>query len=312
MTESVEHDYRAAIVENLSILQKTSKSEPAGAFKSRVYAKAIAAIQSVDRIQSMNDLPDGLGPKVREKIAEILATGHLASAERALATKAPSSLEAFEKIFGVGPKKASELVAAGYRTIADLRAALAAGTLTLTKNQVVGLRVYEDLLERIPRAEMLEHEATIKAMVPTATLVGSFRRGSADSGDIDVLVPAETTDIKNLVAALQALGYITDVLTLGPTKSFGLVALPTKPSRRLDILVTPAEEMPFATLYFTGCDTFNVSMRAHAAVSGYRLNEHGLLHVASNKFVAGIRHERDIFAALKMKWKEPGDRNGPC
>jgi DNA polymerase/3'-5' exonuclease PolX len=149
-------DYRPLIIENLTILQKTSKAEEGGAFKSRVYAKAIATLTAGGPIHSMEDVPMakhvGIGDKVRLKIQEILETGSLQAAEVAK-TKAPEARELFENIYGVGPKKAAEL-AATYSSIADLRAAVTAKTLKLTKNQLIGLRVYEDLLTRIPRHEM--------------------------------------------------------------------------------------------------------------------------------------------------------------
>jgi DNA polymerase/3'-5' exonuclease PolX len=303
-------DYRPLIIENLTILQKTSKAEEGGAFKSRVYAKAIATLTAGGPIHSMEDVPTakhvGIGDKVRLKIQEILETGSLQAAEVAK-TKAPEARELFENIYGVGPKKAAEL-AATYSSIADLRAAVAAKTLTLTRNQLIGLRVYEDLLLRIPRPEMLEHEKVIKSLIPDATLVGSFRRGLATSGDIDVIVSGP---LKTIIESFKASGYLTDILAEGESKCLAvcrLPGLPGLPYRRIDFLSTPKNEVPFSLLYFTGSDRFNVAMRAKASDMGYRLNEHGLLQIKMNIFVSGIKTEKDIFKCLGMDWVEPCDR----
>lgn len=293
-------DYTPLIIENLTILQKTSKAEENGTFKSRAYAKAIAALSGP--IRTMADIPDGITAKIRLKIQEILETGSLKAAEVAK-TKAPEARELFAQIYGVGPKKAAEL-ATTYSSIADLRAAVAAKTLTLTRNQLIGLCVYEDLLLRIPRAEMLEHEKVIKSLTD-ATLVGSFRRGLASSGDIDVIVSGP---LNVIVESFKASGYITDILAQGESKCLAVCRLPGLPYRRIDFLSTPEAELPFALLYFTGSDTFNVNMRAKASEMGYRLNEHGLLQTKMNVFVSGIKTEKDIFKCLGMEWVTPYNR----
>lgn len=317
-------DYKELIIQELDVLRRTSASENAGVFKSRQYATAIKTVRELPYVHAVDDVPsakgNGIGEKIREKIAEIIATGHLQAADRARATKAPDSLEAFTQIYGVGPKKAADLVKAGYKTIADLRMALQKDPKFLNKNQQIGLRHYEDILERIPRQEMETHERTLLTAKPAelqGTIVGSFRRGKPDSGDIDMLLCAslDTVDVGKALAqyvtTLKAQGYITDVLAQGDSKCLAVCRLPGGKARRLDLLITPPEEYGFAVLYFTGSDGFNVRMRQHALGRGYTLNEHALTGVNSGKKVQGIRSERDVFVALKLHWKEPIERTGP-
>lgn len=317
-------DFKDLIIQELDVLRRTSASENAGVFKSRQYATAIKTIRELPHVRTVEDVPttkgNGVGEKIREKIAEIIATGHLGAADRARATKAPDSLEAFTQIYGVGPKKAADLVKAGYKTIADLREALQKDPKLLNKNQQVGLRHYEDILERIPRQEMETHERTLMTAKPAelqGTIVGSFRRGKPDSGDIDMLICAttQTTDVGTALAqyvtTLKAKGYITDVLAQGDSKCLAICRLPNGKARRLDLLITPPEEYGFAVLYFTGSDGFNVRMRQHALERGYTLNEHALTGVHSGKKVLGIHSEQDVFTALKLQWKEPPERTGP-
>jgi DNA polymerase/3'-5' exonuclease PolX len=316
-------DYKDLIIQELDVLRRTSASENAGVFKSRQYATAIKTIRELPHVHTVDDVPttkgNGIGEKIREKIVEILATGHLQAADRARATKAPDSLEAFTQVYGVGPKKAADLVKAGYKTIADLRTALQQNQKLLNKNQQIGLRHYEDILERIPRSEMETHERTLMAAKPAelqGTIVGSFRRGNKDSGDIDMLLCSTAPNVGEILAAyvktLKAQGYITDVLAQGDSKCLAVCRLPNGgKARRLDLLITPPEEYGFAVLYFTGSDGFNVRMRQHALERGYTLNEHALTGVNSGKKVLGIRTEQDVFTALKLQWKEPTERTGP-
>jgi len=315
----------ALIIKELDIMRRTSVSEEKGGHKSRQYATAIKTIQELPSdIVTMADVPSGagtgIGDKIREKISEILDTGALAAADKARAVKAPDSLDAFQKIYGVGPKKAAELVAAGYTTIAELTAAAAKDPKLLNKNQRVGLRYYEDLQLRIPRSEMEVHEATLMSHKPAAlegVIVGSFRRGRPDSGDIDMMISPTTefTDgplaLANYVATLRAVGYLKEILALGPHKCLAISQLPGQKARRLDLLVTPPSSFAASVLYFTGSDGFNVAMRQVAKDKGFTLNEHGLMRTATKVFVTGLKQERDIFTALGLQWKEPHERTGP-
>ena len=318
-------DRRPQIIAELETLRKLAATESAGTFKVRSYAAAIKALQALPHpVTTIADLPppaphDGLGAKIRDKIATILTTGALPITAEARARA--TALAAFQQIYGVGPKKAEQLVAAGYTTIAALRAAAAATPDILNRNQHIGLRYYEPLLTRIPRTEMDQHAALLLAHKPTAlqgTIVGSYRRGRPDSGDIDMLLctPRPTDDssaaLTAYVTALQSAGYIREILAHGDHKCMAIAALgPSGTPRRLDLLVTPPEEFPFAVFYFTGSDTFNVAVRAHAVSRGFTLNEHALTTLRTARPVRGIKTERDIFTALRIAWREPHERTGP-
>ena len=306
----------ALIIKELDIMRRTSVSEEKGGHKSRQYATAIKTIQGLPSdIMTMADVPSGagtgIGDKIREKISEILDTGALAAADKARATKAPDTLDIFRKIYGVGPKKAAELVAAGYTTVASLLGA------PLNKNQRLGLLYYEDLQLRIPRSEMEVHEATLMRHKPAAlegVIVGSYRRGRPDSGDIDMMICTEDAApiaLANYVGILRAAGYIKEILALGDHKCLAISQLPGKPARRLDLLVTPPTSFAASVLYFTGSDGFNVHMRQIAKDKGFTLNEHGLMRTATKVMVEGLKCERDIFTALGLQWKEPAERTGP-
>ena len=309
-------DLKDKIISELDILRHVSASEEGGVFKVRQYAAAIKTLKALPGpIRSMADVPlekgNGIGEKIQLKIAKILEHGSLdiAPAARAAAT----ALETFRGIYGVGPKKAEELVAAGYTTLASLRAAAAKEPKLLTKNQCLGLQYYEDIQERIPRSEMDAHSAVLMAAKPAGLegmVVGSYRRGRPDSGDIDMIVRT-TAPLATYVDILKARGYLTDVLAQGESKCLAICRLVGGKARRLDLLVASPEAYPFSVLYFTGSDGFNVEMRRKAQERGFTLNEHALTHVRTGKTVGGVRSERDIFAALKIAFREPTERTGP-
>lgn len=77
------------------------------------------------------------------------------------------------------------------RTLEDLAAS---DKVKLTRVQLIGLRYYDDFLQRIPRPEVAEIEDTVR----TAALAlqdgldiitcGSYRRGKPTCGDVDILI----------------------------------------------------------------------------------------------------------------------------
>jgi DNA polymerase/3'-5' exonuclease PolX len=322
---SIMTDFKSKIISELQVLERLAVSEAAGVFKARAYSSAIKAIKTWPPIRSLEDVPaavkgDGIGKEIRVKIGKIIENGELDIDPEA--RMRAGCFEAFQGIYGVGPKKAEDLISMGLQSIADVRAAFAANPKLLNRNQQVGLRYYEDINERIPRAEMDAHAALLMSLKPVAlegTIVGSYRRGAANSGDIDMLVRTASADVdagealRLYVDALKAAGYIREVLAQGDTKCLAVANVPGPGSkmRRLDLLVTPPSEFPFAVFYFTGSDTFNVAVRQRALDRGFTLNEHALTHIKTNSAVGGIRTERDIFAALRMAWKEPVERTGP-
>jgi DNA polymerase/3'-5' exonuclease PolX len=210
-------------------------------------------------------------------------------------------------------------VEAGYRTLDDLRAAVAAQPKLLTAAQKLGLKHYEDARHRIPRAEMAEHEKFLQHWLPgwmPGMIVGSYRRGAANSGDIDLLLTYKDHTEAQASGWLGALiesftvgGYIVDTLVSGPKKWMGYVRLEGHPVRRLDILLTPPAEFPYAVLYFTGSDKFNVAFRKHCLTRGYTLNEHALTPLREGVAAPPVMtREEDIFAFVGLRYVPPTER----
>jgi DNA polymerase/3'-5' exonuclease PolX len=319
-------DFKQIIIDSLDVLRKRDIADKE-VFSARAYAKVISQLKTHPApITQYEDLASitGIGAKMEKKIKEILETGQLASAERAKQLYNIDALDAFQKIYGVGPTKASALVAAGYTSIKQLRDAVEGDTKLLNDKQLVGLKYYEDLLERIPREEMDEHRDNLIMLLPDemektyeVDIVGSYRREAATSGDIDMLIrvppntPPKTikNNLKTYVDLLHGFGYVEEILALGEHKCMAICRIHNGKARRLDILMTPDNEYAYALLYFTGSDRFNVAFRQHALDKGYTLNEHTLTPLLPNLSEPPyMKTENDIFKFLGLRYIEPSKR----
>lgn len=312
-------DMLPKIIEELAVMAEKER-EDRNPFKVRAYEKVIAGLKAlghpVRRVEDLDGV-EGIGQKIRAKIEEILSTGHLAAASAVRADRPLDLYKALQKIYGVGPAKAKTLIEKdGIRDLDGLRARAHE---LLHEKQRLGLEHYDDLLLRIPRAEMERHDAFLRDAVarssPAGTeaeIVGSYRRGLPDSGDIDMLVsfPPRANQAAAWNHLLDSLGgYVIGVLARGPEKFMAICRLPGCPARRLDILCTPRAEYPYAILYFTGSDKFNVAFRKRALERGYTLNEHALTPLAAGTPPPPeMRREGDIFAFLGIPYVPPAGR----
>lgn len=319
-------DYKPLVLEALETMRKgeLALSGTGAKFKAGAYKKAIDALRRstapLTRVEDVEGM-DGVGIKIRAKIAEVIATGGLRAAERMKERADLGAFETLTSIHGIGPVKARELIGAGITTIAGLRAAARADRDLLTGAQTLGLKYYEDGILRIPRAEMERHEATLLGALPAplfGKIVGSYRREAESSGDVDMLVsyPATMSDkdaqtlFRGFVAELERTGYIEAKLAGGGKKWMGYVRLGGGAhARRLDLLLTPPDEFAYALLYFTGSDKFNVAFRRWCLDLGYSLNEHTLTPVVAGKPAPPpMKTERDIFRWAGLTFVRPALR----
>jgi DNA polymerase beta len=316
------HDWKQTIIDSLEVLRKRDLADKER-FKAQAYAKVIAQLrdhnQPITRYEDVKNIK-GIGEQIGKKIKEILETGQLASAVKAMELYPIAALDALQNIYGVGPAKAKELVSAGITSIPQLREEVKKNPKLLNDKQKIGLQYYEDLLERIPRKEMEEHEGVLTRQRPpgyTMDIVGSFRRQAQTSGDIDVLIrmPKKAAQqeaaavLATYVQTLQESNYIEQILALGEHKCMAISRLEGGKARRLDLLMTPDNEYAYALLYFTGSDKFNVAFRQHALQMGYTLNEHTLTPIRPDvRPVPYMPTEKSIFQFLRLRYVEPQDR----
>lgn len=307
-------DYKPTIVSSLKAMVKLARDSKEK-FKIIAYNKVLKQLADhADPIYSMDDLKDikGIGKGIKDKLSEIFETGKLAKAEE-VDPQLEALVDMFSEIMCIGPVKARELVyEQKLKTIEELKA----HPELLNDKQKIGLKYVDDFKERIPRKEMDTHNEFLTKVIAEISpntpfqVAGSYRRGAASSGDIDLLVSScDPNFIPRVVAKLGK--YVTDTFASGTTKFMGACRLPRRRvHRRLDIVCIPPHEYAFALLYFTGSQAHNIAMRKQALSLGYTLNEHGIKLVATDAPIVDnvFNTEQDIFEFLKMEYKQPKDR----
>lgn len=329
-------DYKSPNGRTIEVLQQMLDYYERTADHWRVigYRKAISALRRqpkriVTRIQARS-IP-GIGPRLADKIEEVVFTNRLRRLENANSTPENFILQEFLGVYGAGVSQASRWVAQGFRTLEDLRTKA-----TLTKSQRIGVDHYQDFAQRIPRAEVKIHgnivrQAVLKADPALEVIIsGSYRRGASDSSDIDVLItkPGATIEqirsvmVEVVVPDLFEQDFLQTSLSStsrgNGSKWHGASALPGSSIwRRIDLLFVPGSEIGAALIYFTGNDIFNRSMRLLASKKGMRLNQRGLYadvlrgeqrkKLAEGRLLEG-RDERRIFELLGVPWRPPEHR----
>uniref|UniRef100_A0A3B5LZU4 DNA polymerase n=1 Tax=Xiphophorus couchianus TaxID=32473 RepID=A0A3B5LZU4_9TELE len=269
----------------------------------------------------------GIGKRMADKIEEIMESGHLRKLDHI--GEAVPVLELFTNIWGAGAKTAQLWYQQGFRTLDDIRTKA-----HLTSTQKIGLKHYDDLLDRMPREEAAAIEKVVSdaAHAVDAALVamacGSYRRGKATCGDVDVLIShPDGKSHKGVFSKninLCSKGFLTDDLVShednGEQKKYmGVCRLPGpgRRHRRLDVIVVPYEEFACSLMYFTGSAHFNRSMRALAKTKNMSLSEHSLnkdvVRQGSLKTHGGnplpTAMEKDVFRLLGIPYRPPQERD---
>ncbi|MCJ1472928.1 hypothetical protein MMC13_001577 [Lambiella insularis] len=238
----------------------------------------------------------------------------------------------FQRVHGVGHVRAMQWIQQGYRTLGEV-----ANNAKLTPPLRMGIDRVHDFEQKIPRDEAEQHETLFRTALAridpltTVTVVGSYRRGLADIGDMDFLVTASHVAFNTLseqifdrlIPELYRLDYIKGQLATGKGKDkmgrrwLGAAAVPGSGTvwRRVDILLAPPEEYGAALWYFTGSQTLNRGMERLAESKGFVLDNTGLWRLVRDEhgdwkgtLVEGRREER-IFKLLDEQWRAPDERN---
>ncbi|KAG0639831.1 hypothetical protein HOY80DRAFT_961525 [Tuber brumale] len=302
-------------------------------WRSLGYRKAIATLKKQDhRIRFANEARElpGIGDRIALKIEEIVRTDRLRRLDYTKMDPEDEALRLFLGIYGVGGVKAQKWVDAGYRTLDDIKAHA-----RLTSSQQTGIEHYEDFQQRIPRDEVEQHgdiamrvarEIDVELKLE---ILGSYRRGAKDCGDIDIMITKEgveahaiTEILCELVEKLFEIDFLQCALAIprgsdNGTKWHGASKISSGPWRRIDFLVVPWAERGAALLYFTGNDIFNRSLRLLASKKGFRLNQSGLYKDVlrgrdRTRFTDGVlvegESEEKIFEILGVPYRPPEHR----
>ena len=322
----------------IEVLQKmTSYYDRLGDnWRTLAYRRCMTALRRETRLVATKEeafqIPN-VGDRLAAKIEEIVTTNTLRRLESTATDPNDQLLQLFMGVYQAGSPSASKWIAQGHRTLEDLKS-----NADLTPNQRIGVEHYGDFIQRIPRAEVAQHaEIVRKALGEVDTRLqgivgGSYRRGTTDSGDIDMLITKDaslanirTVILEIVVPKLTQQGFLKAALATGNSRSdscskwYGASALPRPgaPWRRIDLLFVPWNELGAALIYFTGNDIFNRSIRLLASKKGMRLNQRGLYadvmrgerreRITGGRLLEG-RSEEKIFEILGVPWRPPEHR----
>jgi len=250
-------------------------------FRVRAFERAARVIHDLDRrveemdADELRALP-GIGSQIAGIITEIVEIGTTGELEEMRAS-VPPGLPGLLDLEGVGPQTVRSLWKnLGVTGISDLETAARGHRIRALsgfgpKKERMILRAIErrrrsqDRMTR-PEAESVI-EQVMEALSPAGTRVaGSFRRGAATVGDIDVV----TTDAPE--EANRRLGGIADeVISMGRRRT----SIRCR-GRRVDVRYTEPACAGSMLLYLTGSKEFNIALRERARAAGYRLNEYGI------------------------------------
>ncbi|XP_023603344.1 DNA-directed DNA/RNA polymerase mu isoform X2 [Myotis lucifugus] len=270
-------------------------------------------------------------------VQELLEHGVCEEVERVQRSERYQSMKLFTRIFGVGVRTADQWYREGLRTLDDVWKQVQ----RLTQQQKAGLQHYQDLSSPVqrPDAEALRQvvEAAVGWALPgaTVTLAGGFRRellGPALQPHGQWVTPAPPPP-QGLVlyqqhqrspsgdpARLALKGHSMDTFE----QSFCIFRLPRPPGTaeggtwsphpswkavRVDLVVAPISQFPFALLGWTGSKHFERELRRFSRKErGLWLNSHGLFDPEQKTFLQAAAEE-DIFRHLGLAYLPPEQRN---
>jgi DNA polymerase (family 10) len=285
------------------------------AFKIRAYRNAADIVSHApEQVSSLDEAGlrgwDGIGKDLAGRIREIAMTGDC-GIRRELLTEFPATLLEVLRLQGVGPKTVAVLYKELHiKSLEDLAAAAKAGRIRAIKGmggkkEQLILQAIEErqrfagrhLLSRA--TEMAEAiVAYLKEHAPSAEIatVGSVRRGTETSGDLDILANGADTALAD---ALTRFPLVERVLANGGTKASVLL----RGGFQADLRIVAAHQRGAALQYFTGSKAHNIALRDRALERGWKLNEYGLFDHEDRAIASDS--EEAIYQALGLQYIEP-------
>ena len=131
------------------------------------YKKAIASIKNyhkkLETWEECNNLPF-VGERLAKKIWEIVQTGHLRRLDHV--DPKQDAINLFVGVWGAGPTAAEAWVSQGLKTLQDLK-----NHGKLTRQQQIGLKYYDEFLERMSREEAGKIEEVVKNQKTLSSLL---------------------------------------------------------------------------------------------------------------------------------------------
>ena len=277
-------------------------------YRERAYQNAYYSILKIDNIpETKKELSNikNIGSGIANKIHEYIKTGEVKKLKTL--KKQQKYILNLTSVLGIGPSLAKKLIKKNIYNISILKKEFNKGNVKLTNAQQLGLKYYKELQERILRKDIDNFKDKIKKKTKILfKMMGSYRRGSKTSGDIDILI----YDKKNVNRLNEFVNIISNnyklvgKLSKGKNKFSGIFRINNK-IRHIDVLYVPIESLYTAINYFTGSKEHNLRLREFAKQKGYKVSEYSL---TKNGKVIPVKSEKDLFDIIGMKYILPKNR----
>jgi DNA polymerase (family 10) len=280
-------------------------------------AKAIrdsgASVAELARARRAEELPS-VGKTIAEKIATLLETGAIPSAEK-LKTKFPPGLVEVTRIPGLGPKRARILHdELGIGSLDDLRRAAESGAISdvsgfgrkAEENVLTALAAGADgrpaertiLSRALAVAEALRDALREHPAADRVEIAGSARRMTDTCKDLDLVATAG--DPSALVEAFCELPLIGAVHSSGEAGA----RTTTNNGISVDLRIVPPGNFGNLLQHFTGSKQHNEALRADAVRRGLHVSEYGIADDASAA-THECATEAEVYRVLGMDYVEP-------
>lgn len=202
-------------------------------------------------------------------------------------------------IRGIGEARQQELKEQGIETKEQLKERIDEVNIP----DISELDLKYNISKHIPRAILDE----IKERLPRGfELVGSYRRGTQTSSDVDIL-----TTKRHIPRFLHGMIIYRDAekITAGIWDP-KLAKIDYPKYVKLDIFRTTKEEYPFALLHYTGPYTYSTRIRMKAKRNNLKLNQYGLFEASTGKRITDteFKKESDIQKYIGVKERDPTKR----
>lgn len=198
----------------------------------RAYSTSIAAIASypypLNSSKEILALP-GCSSKIAHLFYEWKSRGFIQQVKEIEEDEYLKIVGIFYEIWSVGAATARDFyLKKGWRDLDDI---VEFGWDSLTFTQKVGVKYYEEFRQRIPRAEVediaktvTEHARRVRHQEIECCIVGGYRRGKPESGDVDVILshrqPEMTLNlIQEVIKSLEEHDLVTHTLIMGTSSS---------------------------------------------------------------------------------------------
>lgn len=268
-------------------------------FRVKAYTKAIKNLKEYQG-NNFKEVP-GIGDKMADKIDEIIKTGSLKELDELKKNPKLKKQEKLQKVIGIGPVKATNLIKEGINNISKLK------KVQLTDEQELGLKYFNDLQKPIQVKEMMKYKNYLdKHLDNEVILAGSYMTGKAKkegAHDIDFIVVVDAINKKEVEKIQNELkDIIVATLSIGKNMLKSLMKL-DKIVRHVDILITTKESLVTALLYFGSGVVYIRRLREIAKEKGYKLNQY-YLEDLRNKRKIYLKSKKELFDILNIKESE--------